>query len=75
MDALNISVLIYCFIVAAVFLGMWLYYDHRDHARFEIERRKTTFRCQRCEHLYAAQGVLDYGTCPRCGQENARLKF
>ena len=75
MDALNISALIYCLIVAAVFLGMWLYYDHRDHARFEIERRKTTFRCQHCEHLYAAQGVLDFAVCPRCGKENARLKF
>ncbi len=73
--ALQVSALIYCLAVAAVFLGMWLYYDHRDHARFEIERRKTTFCCQYCEHIYAAEGVLDFGVCPRCGKENARLKF
>ncbi|MBW8782012.1 MAG: hydrogenase nickel incorporation protein HypA [Verrucomicrobia bacterium] len=73
--ALQVVALVYCLILAALFLGIWLYYDHRDHARFEIERRKTTFRCARCGKLYAAQGVLDLGTCPHCGQENARLQF
>ncbi len=56
-------------------MGIWLYYDHRDHARFEVERRKTTFRCEHCGNLYTAQGKVDFGPCPRCGQENARLKF
>lgn len=75
MAALQAFALVYCLIVAAVFLGIWFYYDHRDHARFESERRKTVFRCQRCNHLYEARGVVDFADCPRCGQENARLKF
>jgi len=73
--SLQLTALVYCLIVAAVFLGLWLYYDRRDHARFEGERRKTTFRCLRCEHLYETRGVHELGACPRCGQENARLKF
>ena len=35
MLALPTAVVIYCLLVAAVFLGLWFYYDHRDHQRFE----------------------------------------
>ena len=73
--ALQVAALVYCLLVAGIFMGIWLYYDHRDHARFEVERRKTTFRCEHCGNLYTAQGKVDFGPCPRCGQENARLKF
>lgn len=72
---LKIAAFIYCLLVAALFLGLWLYYDRRDHARFEGERRRTTFRCGRCNHLYVVRGEVQDGTCPRCGQENSRLKF
>lgn len=72
---LQIASLIYCLLVAALFLGLWLYYDHRDHARFEGERRRTTFRCARCNHLYVLRGEIQAGTCPKCAQENSRLKF
>jgi rRNA maturation endonuclease Nob1 len=66
---------IYCVLVAGVFLGLWIYYDRRDHARFEAERRHVSFRCVRCQHLYAVQGEKPTSICPRCGQENDRLRF
>lgn len=69
------AVMIYCFLVAAVFLALWLYYDRRDHRRFELERRKTTFHCIRCDALYAAPTGTELCKCPKCGHENARLRF
>lgn len=72
---LQVASVIYCFLVAAVFLGLWLYYDRRDHARFEGERRRTTFRCTRCGHLYVIRGEVAESVCPRCSHENTRLKF
>ena len=72
---LTTGVLIYCLLLAGVFLGLWIYYDRRDHARFEAERRKTTFHCIKCDHLYALTGQHDTGPCPKCGYENGRLKF
>ncbi len=57
------------------FLAMWLYYDRRDHERFERERRKTTFHCIRCDRLYTGPSGAELGSCPRCGHPNARLRF
>ena len=48
MFELTTAAVIYCVLVAAVFLGLWLYYDRRDHRRFERERRKIVFHCIRC---------------------------
>jgi len=75
MLALPTAVVVYCFIVAAVFLGLWSYYNRRDHTHFESERRRTTFHCIRCDHLYTAPAGAETCPCPRCGYENARLKF
>lgn len=72
---LTTATVIYCLIVAAVFLSVWLYYDRRDHRRFERERRKTTFHCIRCDALYSAPTGTQVFKCPRCGYENSRLKF
>lgn len=69
------ATLAYCLLVAGVFLGLWIYYDRRDHARFEAERRHASFHCVRCGHLYAIQGNHDQSVCPRCGQENSRLSY
>ncbi|TAG28327.1 MAG: hydrogenase nickel incorporation protein HypA [Verrucomicrobia bacterium] len=74
MDLVTATV-IYCFLVAALFLGLWIYYDRRDHARFEAERRHVSFRCVRCDHLYVVQGEQPRSLCPKCGQENDRLFF
>lgn len=72
---LQTATVVYCLLVAAVFLGLWRYYDRRDHARFEQERRHAAFHCVRCGHIHAVQGDHETAVCPRCGHENARLKF
>ena len=69
------AVVIYCVLVGAVFLGLWLYYDRRDHRRFELERRRTVFHCIRCDALYTAPSGSELCKCPKCGYENARLRF
>lgn len=72
---LTTASVVYCVIVAAVFIGLWLWYDRRDHQRFERERRKTTFHCIRCDALYSAPAGTDLSPCPKCGYQNARLRF
>ena len=69
------AVVIYCVLVAVVFLGLWLFYDRRDQMRFDRERRRTTFQCIRCDRLYTAPEGAALFPCPRCGHENARLRF
>ena len=71
----TIAIVIYCFGVAAAFLGFWFYYDRRDYRRFELERRKASFHCIRCDALYAAPTGTVLCRCPKCGHENARLHF
>jgi hypothetical protein len=66
---------VYCALVGIVFVGTWLYYDRRDHASFERERRRTTFHCIRCDRLYTAPAGAELYPCPRCGHENSRLRF
>jgi hypothetical protein len=75
MFELPVAVVIYCVLVAVFFLGIWLYYDRRDHRRFERERRKTTFHCIRCDRLYTEPGGTDLAKCPRCAHQNSRLRF
>jgi hypothetical protein len=69
------AAVIYCVLVAVVFLSLWLFYDRRDHLRFDRERRRTTFHCIRCDRLYTAPEGAAVCPCPRCGHENARLRF
>lgn len=75
MFELTTAAVVYCVLVAAVFLALWMYYDRRDHRRFELERRKTVFHCIRCDTLYTAPSGTELCTCPKCGYENARLRF
>jgi len=72
---LTTATVIYCLLVAGVFLAVWLYYDRRDHRRFERERRKITFHCIRCDALYVGPTGTEVAKCPHCGHENARLRF
>ncbi|MBE7537484.1 MAG: hydrogenase nickel incorporation protein HypA [Opitutaceae bacterium] len=69
------AVVVYCGLVAALYLGLWLYYDRRDRTRFDRPRRKHVFFCVRCRHLYATASDADRVPCPRCAHENARLRF
>jgi len=78
-----IPVALYCILIGLFFLGLWLYYDRRDHSRFERKRRRRTYHCIRCNHLYqaatdssvAASGSASLAPCPHCGHENAPLRF
>lgn len=74
MDFVTATV-IFCLLIAVIFLGLWLFYDRRDYALFEHARKKSTFCCVRCQHLYSITGRPELGKCPQCGHENARLKF
>lgn len=75
MFELSTAAVVYCLLVGLSFLGLWLWYDRRDHRRFERERRRTTFHCIRCDALYTAPGDIELARCPKCGHENSRLKF
>ncbi len=75
MFELTTAAVIYCVVVGAVFLGLWLWYDRRDHENFELERRKTVFHCVRCDALYTARSGTELAKCPKCGHENGRLRF
>jgi ribosomal protein L37AE/L43A len=75
MFELTTATIVYCVIVAGLFVGVWLWYDRRDYRRFERERRRTTFHCIRCDALYSAPFGTELCKCPKCGHENARLKF
>lgn len=72
---LPVAAVVFCTLVAFVFLGLWLWYDRRDHLTFERERRRTTFHCIRCDCLYTIPVGHEVAKCPRCGHENTRLKF
>jgi len=70
-----VAAVVYCVLVGITFLSLWLCYDRRDHRRFEIERRRATFHCIRCDRLYTAPADTQLCQCPGCGHENARLRF
>jgi len=72
---LSTAAVIYCALVGAAFLALWFYYDRRDHQRFEVERRRTTFHCIRCDTLYTGLSGAELSHCPQCGHENTRLRF
>jgi Zn finger protein HypA/HybF involved in hydrogenase expression len=62
-------------VVSLAVLILWLFYDRRDRARYDLERRKTTFHCIRCDRLYTAPEGTELSKCPKCGHENVRLRF
>lgn len=72
---LALGAVVYCLLTLGFFFGVWLYYDRRDHALYDAERRKVTFHCIRCGQLYTAKAGTGTAGCPRCGHTNARLKF
>jgi hypothetical protein len=68
-------VILYGLLVLGVFLFFWVYYDRRDRAFYDAQRRKITFHCIRCDHLYTERDGTETAACPKCGHVNARLKF
>ncbi len=69
------AVVVYCSLLTLLFAGLWMYYDRREHIRFEKERRHTVFHCIRCDQLYTAPAGTELCRCPRCNHENTKLKF
>ena len=71
----TLDVVLYGLLVLGLFGFLWAYYDRRDQALYAAERRKITFHCIRCDHLYTEKTGTDTAPCPKCGHLNTRLKF
>lgn len=71
----TLDVLIYGSVLVGVFGFLWVYYDRRDRGLYEEQRRRITFHCIRCDHLYTGTTKAETITCPKCGHQNVRLKF
>jgi len=69
------DVLLYGALAIGTFMVLWVYYDRRDRALYETGRRKISFHCIRCDHLYTERPGTSLAPCPRCGHQNVRLKF
>ncbi len=71
----TLAVVLYGLPVVGLFAVLWAYYDRRDRAFYDAERRRITFHCIRCDHLYTEKEGTDTAPCPKCGHHNTRLKF
>ena len=71
----TLDVVLYGLLVVGVFAVLWVYYDRRDRALYDTQRRKITFHCIRCDHLYTQRAGTDTAPCPKCSHVNTRLKF
>lgn len=69
------DVLLYGLCVIGLFVVLWFYYDRRDRALYDAGRRKISFHCIRCNHLYTQPAGTETAPCPKCGHVNVRLKF
>lgn len=72
---LTTGALIYLFSALGLISILWLYYDLRDKNLYEAERKKGIFYCVKCEHIYTGRHGSETACCPRCGFENARVRF
>lgn len=71
----TIDVIVYGLLVIGLFSVLWIYYDRRDRALYDRQRRKITFHCIRCDYLYTQPVGTETADCPKCGHNNVRLKF
>ena len=69
------DIIFYGLMVLGGFSFLWVYYDRRDRAYYDTERRRITFHCIRCDHLYTEKRGTDMAPCPKCSHVNTRLKF
>ena len=72
---LTLFAVLYGLPVLGLFGFLWLYYDRRDRTLYDAQRRKITFHCIRCDHLYTQPAGTDVAPCPKCTHPNTRLKF
>lgn len=73
--SITYDIAIYGLLVSGLFGFLWVFYDRRDRAYYDAERRKVTFHCIRCDQLYMEKLQTDMAPCPKCGHPNTRLKF
>ncbi len=71
----TLAVALYGLLILGGFAFLWIYYDRRDRAYYDAGRRKITFHCIRCDHLYTQPAGTETAPCPQCGHVNTRLKF
>ena len=71
----TLDVVLYGLLVFGVFGFLWIYYDRRDRAFYDAERRRITFHCIRCDTLYTEKTGTATASCPKCSHVNTRLKF
>lgn len=58
-----------------LFVGLWLFYDLRDKSYYDRQRILRAHHCVRCGALYASSSEAEVAACPKCGFENASLRF
>lgn len=73
--SLSVGALIYTLCALGLIIGLWWFYDLRDRALFDAERRKAIFHCIRCDKLYTALDGTETCPCPKCEFRNTRLRF
>jgi hypothetical protein len=71
----TLQVFLYGVFVLGAIGALWVFYDRRDRALYDAQRRKISFHCIRCDHLYVAKEGTETAPCPRCAHVNVRLKF
>ena len=77
MGVVSLDVLFIIFLASGLLpiLGMWVFYDWRDGAVYEFERRSIIFHCIKCDQIYSTKGEGEVLECPQCKFENSRLRF
>ncbi|MCC5789685.1 MAG: hypothetical protein JJT75_08620 [Opitutales bacterium] len=61
---------------ACLFLfSLWLWYDRRDRAYYEMKRRRSVYHCVKCGKMYDGPADQKVKECPSCGFANAPLRF
>ena len=71
----NLVAVLYAAVGLVVVAAVWFYSDRRDRQLFDRTRRRTTFHCLKCGHVYSHPGAGEACPCPRCGHANPRLSF
>jgi len=71
----TLDLVVYGLMVLGLFGFLWVYYDRRDRLLYDSQRRKISFHCIRCDHLYTEKAETETAPCLKCGHNNIRLKF
>lgn len=72
---LTFGVVLYPLIGVLLVCTLWWFYDRRDQRYYDRTRRRSTFHCLKCQHVYTSTAREDLANCPRCGHPNSRLHF